>query len=52
MFALNLLRMPLAGVVLDGVEVPRVGTLIIGVIAGDPKRFQQRWQLQEHFVQI
>lgn len=50
MLPLNLLRIPLAWVVLGGVEVTRVGLPIIGVIAADPKGLQQRFQLQEHFV--
>ena len=37
MFALDLLRVPLARIVLVGLEMPRVGAPIIGVIAGDPK---------------
>jgi hypothetical protein len=50
MLALDLLRVPLAGIVLVGSEMPGVCAPIIGAIAGNPKGFQQRFPLQEHIV--
>src|SRR5262249_48633172 len=50
MFALNLLRVPLARLVLVGIEMPCVRAPIIGVIAPDTKRLEQPFELQKHVV--
>jgi len=50
MFALDLLRVLLAHVVLGLVKVTRVGAPIIGVIARDAKGREQHLQLQKHRV--
>ena len=43
MLALDLLRVPLAWLVLVGVEMMRIGAPIIGVITRDTERFKQRF---------
>jgi hypothetical protein len=48
--ALNLLRVALAWRVLFRIEVTRIGAPIIGIILGDPKGFQQGFQLQKHCI--
>jgi hypothetical protein len=50
MFALDLLRVPLARVMLVGIEMPGIRTPIIGVIAFDAKRLEQRFELQKHLI--
>ena len=50
MFALDLLRVPLARLVLVGIEMPGVRAPIIGVIARDAKRLEQRFELQKHLI--
>ena len=50
MFALDLLRVALARIVLVGIEMPGVRAPIIGVIAGDPKRLEERFELQKHLI--
>ena len=50
MLALNFLRLTLTRLVLIHIEMTRVGTPIIGIIAGDPKRLQQRFELHKHFI--
>lgn len=50
MFALNLLRVPLARLVLSCIQMTGVGTIIIRVISRDSKRLQKRFQLQKDVV--
>jgi len=50
MFALDLLRVPLARLVLVGIEMPCICAPIIGVIARDAKRLEQSFELQKHLV--
>jgi hypothetical protein len=50
MFALDLLRVPLAWLVLVGIEMQGVRAPIIGVIARDAKRLEQRFELQKHLI--
>jgi hypothetical protein len=50
MFALDLLRVPLARIGLVGIEMPHVRAPIIGVIARDAKRLEQRFELQNHLI--
>ena len=50
MFALDLLRVALAGAVDFRGEVPLVGTPRVCILARDAKGIEQRLQLQKHFV--
>ncbi len=50
MLPLDLLRMPLARAVYVSSEMTHVCAPIVGIIAGDPKRLQERLQVQEHLV--
>jgi hypothetical protein len=50
MFALDLLRVPLARLVLVGIEMPCICAPIVGVIARDTKRLEQRFALQKHLI--
>ena len=50
MFALDLLRVPLARLVLVGIEMPCRGAPIIGVIARDATGLQQRLPLQKNAI--
>jgi len=50
MFALDLLRVPLARLVLVGIEMPCICASIVGVIARDTKRLEQRFALQKHLI--
>jgi hypothetical protein len=49
-FALDLLRVPLARLVLVGIEMPCICASIVGVIARDTKRLEQRFALQKHLI--
>ena len=50
MFALNLLRVPFPWLMLISVQMTRVGTPVIRVVAGEPKRLQQRFELQKDLI--
>jgi hypothetical protein len=50
MLPLDLLGVVLAWIVLCGIELTRVRTPMIGVIAGDPKGLQQLRQLHKHLI--
>ena len=50
MFALDLLHMPLARMMVGGIEMPGVRAPIIGVITPDAKRLVQLFELQKHLV--
>ena len=50
LFAPDLLRVPLAWMVLGGIEMPDVRAPIIGAIARDPIGLQQHCQLQKRLV--
>src|SRR5262245_5962786 len=50
MLALDFLRVAFAWAMLVGIEVTRVGAPIIGIIAGQPKRLQQRFEPQKYLV--
>lgn len=50
MCALDLRRVPLTRMVLVGIEMPCVRALIIGVIAPDAQRLEQRFELQKHLL--
>src|SRR4029453_9543265 len=50
MLALDFLRVAFARAMLVGIEVTRVGAPIIGIIAGQPKGLQQRFEPQKHLV--
>jgi hypothetical protein len=50
MFALDLLCVPLARLVLVGIEMPGVRAPSIGVIAPDAKRLEQPFELQKHLI--
>ena len=50
MFPLDLLRVALARLVLLSLDMSRVRAPIVRVIFRDPKRLQQRCELQKHFV--
>src|SRR5918999_655899 len=50
MLALNFLRLTLTRLVLIRIEMTGVGTPIIGVIARDSKRLQQRFELQKYLI--
>ena len=50
MLALDFLRVAFAWAVLVGVEVTRVGTPIIGIIAGQPERLQQHFEPQKDLI--
>ena len=50
MFALDLLHVPLARLMLGGIEMPSVRAPIIGVIARDAKRLEQPFELQKYVV--
>jgi len=50
MCALDLLCVPLARLVLVGIEMPCICAPIVGVIARDTKRLEQRFALQKHLI--
>ena len=50
MFALDLLRVPLTRLVLVGIEMPCICAPLVGVIARDTKRLEQRFALQKHLI--
>src|SRR5215813_11548235 len=50
MLALDFLRVAFAWAMLVGIEVTRVGAPIIGIIAGQPKGLQQRFEPQKYLV--
>src|SRR5215475_11094254 len=50
MLALDFLGVAFAWAMLVGVEVTRVGAPIIGIIAGEPKGLQQRFEPQKYLV--
>jgi hypothetical protein len=50
MFALDLLCVPLARLVLVGIEMPGVRAPSIGVIATDAKRLAQPFELQKYLI--
>ena len=50
MLALDFLRVAFAWAVRVGVEMPRVGTPIIGIIAGQPEGLHQRFEPQKDLV--
>jgi hypothetical protein len=50
MLALDFLRVAFAWAVRVGVEVTRVGTPIIGIIAAQPEGLQQRFELQKDVI--
>ena len=47
MLALDLLRVSFAWAMHVGVQMPSVGTPIIGIVAGEPEGLQQRFELQK-----
>ena len=50
MLTLDFLRVPFAWAVLVGIEMPRVGTPRIGIIAGQPEGLQQRFEPQKDLI--
>ncbi|HET8670594.1 MAG TPA: hypothetical protein VFM05_08220 [Candidatus Saccharimonadales bacterium] len=48
--ALDLLRVVLAGAVDCGLEIPLVGAPVVGIVARDAKRREQRLQLQKQLI--
>ena len=50
MLAFDLLRMGFAHRVLRGIAIALVGTPAIGVKAGDAKRFEQGFALEQHLI--
>src|SRR6266851_7471170 len=50
MLALDFLRVPFARAMHVGVQMPGVGAPMIGIVAGQPERLEQRFELQKDFV--
>ena len=50
MLPLDFLHVPLARIMLVGVEMTRVRAPIISVIAHDAKGLEQRFELQKHLI--
>src|SRR6266498_748073 len=50
MLALDLLRVPFARAMHLGVQMPGVCAPMIGVVAGQPEGFEQRFELQKDLI--